>query len=277
MIEILLSTYNGEKYLDEQIRSIINQTYTNWILTIRDDGSTDKTTEIITKFTKEYPDKIKLLYAGVTKNIGVIHSFETLLAHSSADYVMFSDQDDIWLSEKVEKTLKKMREIESINPNTPIVVCCDLYVVNQGLKIVSESYWKYVKLRPELLLKNKKYFVTTNFVTGCTMLINKKAKEISLPIEKNAIMHDAWITLKTYSSKGIIFPIREKLIYYRQHTQNSIGAVEVEDSWSYFGRKLKNIKHVLTNNYRNFRMSKTITNISLPVFVFYRILYLLKR
>jgi len=122
-IDILLSTYNGEQYLRNQIESIINQTYKNWRLLIRDDGSQDKTIEILEYYLRKHKDKIVLIEDG-QKHLGASKSFFRLLGYSDAKYIMFCDQDDVWLPYKIEKTYNKMKELEK---NTMINLC--LFIV----------------------------------------------------------------------------------------------------------------------------------------------------
>ena len=110
-VAILMSTYNGEKYLEEQVKSIISQDYTDWHLYIRDDGSTDNTVSLIKKITRDN-EKITFLNENKPKNLGVTGSFMDLLANTKAQYYMFSDQDDYWMEDKISATLKKMQASE---------------------------------------------------------------------------------------------------------------------------------------------------------------------
>lgn len=98
-VVILMSTYNGEEYLESQIKSILNQTYKKWQLYIRDDGSTDNTVNIIEKYCALDP-RINFYNENSRNNVGVVHSFMELLENVEADYYMFSDQDDFWLKNR---------------------------------------------------------------------------------------------------------------------------------------------------------------------------------
>ena len=108
-IEILMATYNGEKYIREQIDSIISQTYSNWTLLIRDDVSKDDTVKIIKEYEKK-DKRIKLLEDN-KGNLGFVKNFEELLKNSSEDFIMFSDQDDYWLEDKIEKYINELKKI----------------------------------------------------------------------------------------------------------------------------------------------------------------------
>ncbi len=127
-VAILMSTYNGEKYLEEQVKSIISQDYTDWHLYIRDDGSTDSTVNLIKKIARDN-EKITFLNENKPKNLGVTGSFMDLLANTKAQYYMFSDQDDYWMEDKISATLRKMQASEI--DHMPICVHSNLTVVDK--------------------------------------------------------------------------------------------------------------------------------------------------
>lgn len=235
-IDILLSTFNGEKYIRELLDSLIKQTFCDWRLLIRDDGSTDNTVKIVYEYARNYPDKI-VFAEDEDKNIGVCQSFARLLEQSDSEYAMFCDQDDVWLDNKIEITFNKMKEIESKNKDIPVLIHTDLRVVDAGLSIVSNSMWRFQKLDPRR--KSLNYLIVQNNVTGCTTMINKKLKEIALPLPKEAIVHDWWVALSA-SAFGEIGYIDRPTILYRQHGKNDIGAKEY--SLKYFFARLNNIE-----------------------------------
>jgi len=226
LIGILMATYNGEKYISQQIDSILNQTYRNWQLLIHDDGSTDKTVEIVKSYVKKYPDKILLIEDGI-KCGGAKENFSHLIkiarANFKFDYIMFSDQDDVWFFDKIEKTLKKMHELENLyGKNKPLLVHTDLIVVDEKLNKISDSFWKYQKINP--LNNSLACLILENTVTGCTMMINKTLLEQVRFIPKEAIIHDWWIALICRLNKGEIGVLKEPTIFYRQHHFNDTGA-----------------------------------------------------
>lgn len=220
-IQILLATYNGERFLEQQLESIINQTHMNWELIIHDDGSTDKTIDIILRFCNNHPTQIKLLNDGVQLR-NAKDNFGHLIKNSTANYIAFSDQDDIWLPQKLELCIQTLRTAEEENNSLPIIVHSDLTVVDNKGNLICESLWKMQKTRP--IEKYEESILVNNFVTGCTMLCNRRAIENSTPIPPSAIMHDWWITLKTLQSGGRVISIDKPLVLYRQHDQNTIGA-----------------------------------------------------
>ncbi|MFD2672019.1 glycosyltransferase family 2 protein [Marinicrinis sediminis] len=219
-VDILLSTYNGAKYLPELLESILMQTYQGWRLLIRDDGSTDGTTGIVNDFCKQYSEKV--LYLQDEENtLGPSQSFSRLMNSSDAKYILFCDQDDVWLNNKVELTLEKMLQLENEAPNQPLLLHTDLMVVNEKLHLLSNSFLKYQKLNPELSELHQ--ILIQNVVTGCTLMINRPLKLRAHPIPNQAIMHDWWLAL-TASIFGRIYYINCPTILYRQHGRNSVGA-----------------------------------------------------
>ena len=237
-IAVLMATFNGESYLPEQIDSILCQSNKDWELFIHDDGSTDKTLEIIKKYEKIYPDKIHILNA--PSNGGAKDNFFYLMRVVDAQFLMFCDQDDVWRSDKIEKTLHKMEEMEAIYGNDKcLLVFSDLAVVDKDMNIISKSMNNYQKLSPK---KNKfKDLMIQNVITGCTMMINRetKAKALLFTDSGKIIMHDWWCALVT-AQFGYIGYIDESLLYYRQHGDNSIGAKKINSPKYLIGKACRN-------------------------------------
>lgn len=234
-IDILLSTYNGNKYLQELLISIITQTYQNWQLIIRDDGSTDVTIDIIQRFAKKFPSKI-IYIDDDYNNLGPSQSFSKLMQYSKANFIMFCDQDDIWLNNKIELTIEKMLLLEEESPITPLLVHTDLTVVDKDLQVISNSFLNYQKINPAY--KNLNNLLLQNIATGCTMMINRQLKELAHPIPDQAIMHDWWIALVASIHSGV-HHINASPILYRQHGENNIGAEKY--SINYFLNRYGNV------------------------------------
>lgn len=273
-LAILLATYNSARYLAELLDSLENQTYRDFTLYIRDDGSTDSTMQIVAQYQTLH-NNIEVMRDPTTAR-RAMGSFLWMAEHVEADYYMFCDHDDVWLPGKVELSLSKIRDIE--HPNRPALVCTDLVVVDSNLNPIAQSLWGYMKLRPELLT-DIKYAVSCNLFTGCTMIINRAARDISLPASPQAVMHDSWIGLRVLAAKGDIGWISEPQILYRQHSDNLFGAHGVSCSRGYYLHKLKTAKSVVATYRQNFRMAKDAVGgqLSPLSFLFYRILYLIKR
>jgi len=273
VIDILLSTYNGEKYLMQQIQSFFDQTYTNWRLIIRDDGSTDQTLVILNKLAENYKDKI-ILHRG--KNIGTIKSYEWLLTQSDAEYTMFSDHDDIWMDTKIEVTFLKMNELESKFTEIPLLVFTNLRVVNENLELVNESFWKYSKLDVKLC-SDFNYLGVCNCVNACTIMINSKARSLCLPFSDKTKMHDSWIALKVCKN-GVIDYVDKPTILYRQHSENVFGAAKekINTISSYLMSRVKSLNMVINGNRLQFELLRELNYGNIFKYLYYKISYLVK-
>jgi len=222
MINILLSTYNGERYLAEQLDSILAQTYTDWRLFVRDDGSIDGTKAIIATYAHR-DARIAIVADG--QNVGAKQSFMSLLeAYGEADYFAFADQDDVWDADKLAICLEKMQEAERRYPNSPVVVHTDLRVVDAQLHEIAPSFWDYCHIRPDILDDHIRYMAFCTSVTGCAMLFNKAARTCSLPMKEKALMHDWWIARQTMFAGGHVIAVWQTTVAYRQHGNNVLGA-----------------------------------------------------
>ena len=220
-IYILMATYNGEKYLKEQLDSLIVQTYKDWILWIHDDNSSDQTEQIIKKYMQKYPEKIKLINDNISTG-GATENFNYLLNNidNNYEYIMFCDQDDIWLPSKIEITINKMREKEIENPNKGILIHTDLYIYKNNIIMNQLRFMDVQNLVATKTAINSLFLQNT--IVGCTMMFNKKLLEIVGNIPKKANMHDWWIALVA-SVFGLICYIDKATIYYRQHENNTVG------------------------------------------------------
>ncbi len=221
-VDILLATYNGEKYLEAQLDSILSQTYTNFRLLISDDSSTDSTKDILEKY-KKIDNRIEVFYQ--ENNLGVVKNFEFLLNKVENRYYMLSDQDDIWKEEKIEKSVNKLEETGAG------LVYSDLEVVDENLNVIYESYWKLKGFTKRANKYNTfESFYLNNYVTGCTIISRKEFIKDILPLPNSSkyVLHDYWITL-IVSQKSKIVSIKEPLIKYRQHKNNRIGSKKKTD------------------------------------------------
>lgn len=232
MIDILMAAYNSEKFLNAQVDSIINQTYTDWQLIIRDDCSSDNTVKIIQEYEQKYPNKIKLFQA--EKNSGAKANFNCLLKLSKSEYIMFCDHDDVWLPNKIELTFNKMKEIEkNMAEEAPILVFTDKSIVDENLNITNISSANSEKFNVKTIKLNN--LLVQNVASGCTIMINRKLLEISGEIPADAIMHDHYCMLIA-SIFGNVGYVDTPTMLYRQHSSNEIGATPY--GYSYFLKKI---------------------------------------
>ncbi|HEM3612880.1 TPA: glycosyltransferase family 2 protein [Streptococcus suis] len=214
-VNILMSTYNGQQFLAEQIRSIQEQTYTDWTLFIRDDGSSDRTRELIKDFV-EQDQRIRFIDVETDENLGVIKSFHRLVHYDTADYYFFSDQDDVWLPNKLEVSLKKAQNYPA---NLPLMVYMDLKVVNQDLEIMAESMIKSQSHHANTELVQE---LTENTVTGGVAMINHHLAEM-WQVTEDILMHDWYLALLATAFGKLVF-IDQPGELYRQHDNNVLGA-----------------------------------------------------
>lgn len=220
-IVILVATFNGSKYLKEQIDSLINQTM-NFDIIIRDDYSKDNTIEIIEDYQSKY-EYIKLIKdnedsKSAKENFSIL--LEYALELDRYDYFLFCDQDDVWKENKVEVMIERIKTLER-ESKSPILVHSDLEVVDENLNLINKSFFNYQKL--DYKRSSINCLVVQNIVTGCTLLINKELAIKASPFPKEIIMHDWWLGLVA-SLFGKIEYINDATILYRQHNSNSIGA-----------------------------------------------------
>lgn len=224
-IAIIIATYNGERYLAEQLESLRNQTYQDWVAYIHDDNSSDATKEIITKYVAEYPEhfiEIQGESTGSAKN-----NFFYLMSRVDAPYMMCCDQDDVWMPNKIQITFETMKNIEAEGEmELPCLVFTELQVVDERLRVIADRMSTVQQLDCKRV--ETKDFVLQNSVTGCTMMINRALLKMATreADRKAIIMHDWWCALIAAEYGKIQF-IEESTIHYRQHGDNSVGAKNV--------------------------------------------------
>lgn len=266
MIAILMATYNGEKYIETQLKSILCQTIQDWMLYIRDDGSTDGTLSVIYKFI-EKDSRIKLV-SDIVEHRGAGNSFMWLLSKVNADYYMFCDQDDYWLPNKIESTINRMDSIEKERGNSiPVIVHSDVKVADADLSIMSDSLYKFMGQYNRV--QNAEALLIGNIAIGCTIMINAAAKKIMFPYEKYAIMHDYWMALKVYVHNGVVSFIETPTMLYRQHGNNTLGATR-NVSTIY---KLIHLKLYFSNFRECWIMSHRLSRLSFIKFLFLKVRY----
>lgn len=235
-IDILMATYNGEKYLKEQIESILNQTYKNIRLIISDDCSKDDTVSIIKEYEKR--DKRVITYIQ-EKNLGYIKNFEFLLKKVENRIYMLSDQDDVWNEDKIEKTYTKLKE------ENADLVFTDLEVVDSNLTTMFPSFNTYMKLQRKITKYSgveRQYLY--NCITGCTILSKKEFidKMMPFPSESKYVVHDMWIGIIVAMCGKVVY-LNEKTIKYRQHGNNQVGTEKISHGFT----KFKDVRDLFVN------------------------------
>lgn len=230
-VAVLMSTYNGEKYLREQIESILSQERVDVFLYIRDDGSSDNTINII----KEYERKNKNIKLFEGKNVGVGCSFMQLIydVPDNYDFYSFADQDDVWLPEKLYKATEKIKGLDS-----PALYCSNQILVDKDLNKLGMRF----NSAPDYSYKQ---IICRNQLTGCTMVLNQSLKSLlenpdrrpTVQLIKNRI-HDVWVAMVAAMVGEIVFD-QDSQILYRQHESNVVGVRKVSliSEWK---RKINN-------------------------------------
>lgn len=220
-VTIVMSTYNGEKFIREQIDSILSSTFQDFELYITDDVSKDSTLSILKEYETKMPGKIHVFQND--KNLGYILNFLQAIGKTTSDYIMLCDQDDVWKSNKIEITLKRLMQMEAESgKTTPIAVFTDAVVVDQKLNVLHNSFFESGHLNP--LRTDLSHILMENKLIGCTVMINSAVRTIlqEQNFPAHARLHDWWIALTTAAFGKIGF-ISEGTLLYRQHSANIVG------------------------------------------------------
>ena len=242
MVEILLASYNGEAYICEQIDSILHQTDECWHLTVSDDGSSDRTPEILDEYVDRYPDKITRVYSGRRFGNARDHFF-WLIDQCNADYMMTCDQDDYWHHEKVQKQLGKLVNMENeFGSGMPLLVFSDQTPTDVHRTPIALSLMRYQNQFFDYF--DYRSILMQNVVTGGAMAFNRALAELAMRCvdPQQTIMHDWWMAAVAARFGKIVY-IDEPLSDYRQHGTNSVGAKDVRSAAHVFN-KLSHIEAI---------------------------------
>ena len=233
-VAVLVSTYNGEKYIKEQLDSIINQTYKNIDIYVRDDKSSDKTLDIL----KKYSEVGKIILIESKKNLGYPEAFYELMRKvNKYDYYSFSDQDDIWYEDKIERAVKIL---EKGNPNIPSLLFANYDVCDSDLNYIRTSIGP--NRDPDF-----KYSLFSSIGLGFTYVLNNKAKELLLQNRSiKTITKDVWIGMLT-SAFGEVFYDSKPCANHRRNP----GAYSSQDTNFWTTQKDRFIKFFKNNGFDN--------------------------
>lgn len=233
-VVVLMSSFNGQEFIQEQIESILHQKNADIYLIIRDDGSTDNTLSILRNYQNNYPEKIEVIEG---TNIGWRESFFKLISYAgeryaNSDYFAFADQDDIWLPVKIEKAIEKLNGNRSI----PSLYCSNLLYYKDGRN--------YGPIRKGSIDVTYKKSLVRNQATGCTVIFNRKLlQQLITGLPEIPIAHDYWTYLVACLCGKVVVD-NEAYILYRQHNNNQIGYNPgVVNVWR---RRIRNFRSLLT-------------------------------
>lgn len=244
-VDILLATYNGGAYLSELIDSLRAQTYSSWRILFSDDGSNDETLSLLSSYMAgalNIADVSSLEKKRSSKN-----NFLYLLGRSTAPYAIFCDQDDVWLPNKLEESVKRMKELEARwGTDVPLLVYSDSKVVDKNLNMVSESFVASLSFSPVSITLPQ--ILVSNVVQGCTMLMNRPLVSVALSLlnKSEFPFHDHLVAAVAFSTGYVSF-IEKPLMLYRQHGDNTVG---VDESLSVLNKIRGGLHTVRENDWR---------------------------
>jgi len=221
-IQVLLATFNGERFLREQIESIFAQTLPGVSILARDDGSVDATPAILAEYASRFPERFQVLPT-IAPTGHARDNFGALLQAATAPFVALADQDDVWMPGKLELEMDAMRAMERrYGASTPLLVFSDLEVVGEQLSPIAPSFWKHRGIDPQNIHRPGRLLME-NILTGCTALLNAPLVRFARSMPQTAAMHDWWIALLAAFLGNAAF-VDQPLVLYRQHEKNVIGA-----------------------------------------------------
>lgn len=259
VVTVLLATYNGDRYLAEQLTSLSDQTHRTWELWARDDGSTDRTREVLSESARRDP-RIHILESdgkrlGSTQNFGAL--LEWVRNNRAPAYVMFCDQDDVWHAGKVGVTLAAMQRTEAKSPaGTPVLVHTDFDFVDERLNVRGTLAPIVRRLSsPEERVLNR--LLSQNFIYGCTMMLNRPLLEASVPVPEAAEQHDYWVALVA-AATGRIVHVNQRTVQYRQHGSNETPGVSAASLSNRARRLLFGWRHEARLNQQRFAQARTL-------------------
>lgn len=222
-VDIVLPTYNGEKYIEEQLVSIFRQTFRRFRIYVRDDGSVDQTTRIIQNYKKRYPNKICIIQDSKGK-LGAANNVLEICRYTNAPYVMFCDQDDYWFEDKIKGLLKAIMYYERINKNIPILVFSEAGVANEKLQPLHKTFSEAMHYDPKRIYFSN--LLQVNILQGASCIYNRMLIEKTINIKTKQVnprtYHDWWIVVVA-SLFGKIYYYNKQLMYYRIHQNNTVG------------------------------------------------------
>lgn len=251
-VDILMATYNGESYIAEQIESIQRQTYPNWRLLVSDDCSTDGTLDVVKRYTTE-DGRIRVVSEGV-RHGGAKENFFSLMGGSTAAFFMLCDQDDVWLSGKIEEELDTAYSIEGkLGSSAPVAIYTDMQVVDGTLNKVAPSFLAQARKRD--MRGDLRQFLGISGAAGCTMLCNAALRDLVNGTDCSAaLMHDWWLCIIAASCGALVY-LDEPTILYRQHGDNEVGA----ETYS-FWRRLAGFGDSRKKYWRSCEQARAILN-----------------
>ena len=241
--EVAMATCNGERFLDQQIASILRQTTPPQRLLVADDHSSDATLQLLKCWQRSSTIPIELLPPFGSARLGSCRNFERLIQASAAPYLMLADQDDIWDHDKATKLLQQMNLLEKrLGSNSPLLVHADLRLIDTEGRLLASSFHRHQGLDPDR--EGVLEIGMQNVVTGCASLVNRACVREALPFPVEVVLHDWWLALVA-AQEGAVVYLPEPCVSYRQHQTNVVGAA----GWR--RQLLRRIGQVLAPNWQD--------------------------
>lgn len=243
LISIVVATYNGEKFIEKQLQSLVNLTYENKEIIISDDGSTDKTLKIVRAFA----NKNKARFVMNNGKHGLNENFTNALMQAKGEYIALCDQDDIWEPNKLEILLEHIDDFDAVHGGVMIIDDQDNYhpqsFMHKTYEIDKTKYYQFSD------------FVNENFVLGCTSLVKKELIDKVLPIPNGVIYHDWWVMLNAIKSGNGVCYVDKKVIDYRQHETNTAKSTYNSSDWFL---KKRNFDNIMLEKFKNLNLQEKI-------------------
>ena len=227
-IAICLATFNGARFLPEQLQSIAMQSHADWHLYVRDDNSSDGSAEILSDFAFCFPDRVTIIQDDRGR-LGAQENFACLMETVNEPYIAFADQDDIWRPQKLARSFAQLRKIErNHGPDIPAMVHADRLLIDASGREIASSYWQSRGIRPAQFTTVENHY---NFclAAGSTMLINRPLMNLSLPVPTEARMYDCWIELVAHGL-GVVDWLDDIALDHRRHGANASGSAQDNNS-----------------------------------------------
>lgn len=221
-VDIALGLYNGAAYLPDFLDSLDRQTFRDWRVVVRDDGSTDGSLTLVRQWAASRGHAIKVV-EDMLGNLRVVRNFSTCFEHTDAPYVLPADQDDVWFADKISTAVAEMEALERMHgAGVPLASYCDLQVVDAQLRELHPSMLA-LQGQDRRRLPTLAQALAQNVAPGCSMIVNRALLNVALPIPVQAAMHDWWLVVVA-RALGYMSHIRKPGLAYRQHGNNQVGA-----------------------------------------------------
>jgi len=218
-VQIVLAAYNSAGFIDQMLASIEAQDFTDWLLIVRDDASTDGTAEKLMEWQQRIGSRMRIIPNPDKKNLGITGNFTRLLEEVTSRYFMVADGDDVWHSDKIRLSLAAIREREAeIGPDRPVLIHTDMHLIGGRGELIAESAWRYADIYPR-----RNYplieMIFNNVVCGPTIVGNRHLLDLALPIPMEAGVEDWWLALVA-AAFGEVEPLGRQTMDYRRHGNN---------------------------------------------------------